>query len=172
MDKIKKWCSNKENLKILFMIVMAIILLFVLKKRFGGTGAENPDSSAAHYENRVEAQSEIAVAGYDKRVPTRAPDRSKTAQLKDPEPSPFLKRDLFSSRYSELNPKRNAEEVEKVDLELKATIIDGQGALAIIGKEVLVTGEKINGLRVTAIKENEVVLSKGKKRYVLRIKEE
>jgi hypothetical protein len=172
MDKIKIWCSNKENIKILLMIGMAIILVVILKNRFGGTEAEKSDSSEASYENRMEPQTEIAIGGYDKGIPKRAPARSKTTKLKGPEPPPFLKRDLFFSRYSELNPKIKGEEMEDLNLELTATIVDGRGALAIIGNEVLEMGEMVNGLRVTAIKNNEVILSKGKRKYVLRINEE
>jgi len=169
MENIKNWCSNKENIKILFMIGMAIVLVFVLKNRFGGTEAENSDSSAASYENRMEPQTEIAMGGYDKRIPKKAPARSKAMKFKSPEPPPFLKRDLFSSRYSGLNPIRKSEETEEVNLELKATIIDGRDPLAIIGNEVLGLGEFIKGAEVIAIKNNVAILSRDGKQYVLKM---
>jgi len=172
MSNIKNWCSNKENIKILIMIGMAIILIVVLKNRFGGTSAEKSDSSKVRYETGMESQAQAATRDNYKRIPEKSPERSQKVKFSGLKPPPFLKRDLFASRIPVTNPKRKAEQMEEVKLELTATIIDGQGALAIIGNEVLGMGEMVNGLRVTAIKKNEVILSKGKKQHVLRIKEE
>jgi hypothetical protein len=171
MENIKNWCSNKENIKILVMIGMAIILMVILKISFGGKAVQTSDSSAAHYETGTESLTQDSAREYIKRIPETAPARSKKLMFRGLKPPPFLKRDLFFSRTTGTKPTRKAEHVEEVKLELTATIIDGQGALAIIGNEVLGMGEVIKGLRVTSIKKNEVILSKGKKQYVLRIKE-
>ena len=172
MDNLKKWCSNKENIKILIMIGMAIILIVVLKNRFGETSAEKSDSSAVGHETGMEAQNQAGTLAYDKRIPEKTPARSQKVKFNRFKQPPFLKRDLFSSGNPVFKPIRKTEQMDGSNLELTATIIDGQGALAIIGNEVLGMGEMVNGLRVTAIKKNEVILSKGKKQHVLRIKEE
>jgi hypothetical protein len=172
MDTIKNWCSNKENLKIVIMIAMAIILLVILKNRFTEKAVHTSDASAAGYETASASLSQDAARGYKARIPAKRPARPNKGMVQGLKPPPFLKRDLFASRKPGTNPTRMAEHVEEVNLELTATLIDGQGALAIIGNEVLGMGEMIQGFRVTAIKKNEVILSKGTKQYVLRIKEE
>ena len=172
MGTIKNWCSNKENIKILIMIGMAIILMVILKIRFSGKAVHISDSSAAGNEAGIESLTQDSAGGNNSRIPEQAPARSQKVIFHSPKPPPFLKRDLFSSRNPGTNPKRKAEQTKEVNLELTATIIDGQGALAIIGNEVLGMGDTVKGLRVTAIRKNEVVLSKGKRQYILRIKEE
>ena len=172
MEHLKNWCSNKENIKLLIMIGMAIILLIILKIRFGAKAVHTPDTSSAHYETGTASITQDAVRGYIKRIPEKAPARSEKVMYHGLKPPPFLKRDLFFSRTTGTKPNRKAEHMEEVNLKLTATIIDGQGALAIIGNEVLGMGEMVEGLRVTSIKNNEVILSKGKRRYVLRITEE
>lgn len=171
MENIKNWCSNKENIKILVMIGMAIILVVILKIRFGEKAVHIPDTSAAHYKTGTELQTKDSVREYSKTIHERPPARSEKVVFHDLKPPPSLKRDLFFSRKPGTKPIGKEEHVEEVKLELTATIIDGQGALAIIGNEVLGMGEVIEGLRVTSIKKNEVVLSKGKRQYVLRIRE-
>jgi len=172
MDNIKNWCSNKENIKILFMIGMAIILLVILKIRFGGKAVHTSGSSVAGYEAEMKTPVQDSVRVDNKKMPERAPARAENVMYRGPKPPPFLKRDLFTSRNPVTKPKRKTGKVEKVNLELTATIIDGQGALAIIGNEVFGMGDMVQGLRVTSIKKNEVVLSKGKRQHVLRLKEE
>jgi hypothetical protein len=172
MENIKNWCSNKENIKILIMIGMAIILLIILKIRFGAKADHTPDASAARYETGTESLTRDSVREYIKRIPEKPPARSEKVMSHGLKPPPFLKRDIFFSRTTGTELTRKAEHVDEVKLELTATIIDGQGALAIIGNEVLGMGEVVKGLRVTSIKNNEVTLTRGKRQYVLRIKEE
>jgi hypothetical protein len=172
MENIKKWCSNKENIKILFMIGMAILLIVVLKHRFSGNSAKTSDSSAVSHETVMKAQTQDGTGGFDKRIQDKAPARSQTVKFNGLKSPPFLKRDLFYSGNPEIMPIRKAGQMERNNLELTATIIDDQGALAIIGNEVLGMGEMIKGFRVTAIKNNEVILSKGEKQHVLRVSEE
>ncbi len=172
MDKIKHWCSNKENIKILVMIGMAIVLVVILKIRFGGKAVHTSDASVAGYKAGMETAAQDSVRAENRRMPERAPARIENVMFRGPKPPPFLKRDLFSSRNLVTKPKRKAKKVEKVDLDLTATIIDGQGALAIIGNEVFGMGDMVQGLRVTSIKNNEVTLSKGKRKHIIRIKEE
>jgi hypothetical protein len=168
-NNIKKWCSNKDNIKILFMIGMAIILIFVLIHRFGGNGTQTSDASMAPHKTGIDSQAQASVPKYIQTMPYKK--RSEKMVSYGQKPPPFLKRDLFFSRKIRNNPIRNGER-EELNLELTATIIDSQGAVAIIGNEVLGMGEIVEGLRVTSIKNNEVILSKGKAQYVLRIKEE
>ena len=172
MDTIKNWCSNKENVKIVIMIGMAIILLVILKNRFAEKTVHTSDTSAAGYETKLASLSQDAAQRYNARIPAKTPARLNKGMVQGLKPPPFLKRDLFSSRNIGTNPTRKAEHVEEVNLQLTATIVDGQGALAIIGNEVLGMGDMIQGFRVTAIQKNEVILTKGKKQYLLRIKEE
>ena len=172
MDNIKNWCSNKENIKLAIMIGMAIIFVFVLKSRFSGKAVITSDSSVLSNETQIESLHQDSVRGYNTRMQEKTPARLKEMNDHDLKPPPFLKRDLFSSRNPEIKPKREAAQMEAANLELTATIIDDQGALAIIGNEVLGIGEMLMGLRITAIKNNEVILSKGKSQHVLRIKEE
>jgi len=172
MDNIKNWCSNKENIKILFMIGMAIILLVILKIRFGGKAVHTSGPSVAGYEAEMKTPVQDSVRVDNKKMPERAPARTENVMFRGPKPPPFLKRDLFTSRNPVTKPKRKTGKVEKVNLELTATIIDDQGALAIIGNDVFGMGDMVQGLRVTSIKKNEVILSKGKKQHVLRLKEE
>ena len=154
------------------MIGMAIVLVVVLKNRFSGKGVNTSGSSEARYEREMEPRNQESVKRRNRRIGGKAQARLKKVEFNAVKPPAFLKRDLFSSRNPGNTPKRMAEQIEKVNLELTATIIDGTGALAIIGNEVLGMGDMIKGLRVTAIKANEVILSKGKRQYVLRIKDE
>jgi len=172
MDNIKNWCSNKENIKLVVMIGMAIVLLVILKIRFSEKAVPASDSSAVRYETGIESLPQDSVRVDNRRMPERAPAQSENVMFQNPKPPPSLKRDLFSSRNPGTKPKRKAGQVEKANLELTATIIDGQGALAIIGNDVFGMGDMVQGLRVTSIKNNEVILSKGKKQHVIRIKEE
>jgi hypothetical protein len=172
MDNIKNWCSNKENIKLAVMIGMDIIFVFVLKSRFSGKAVITSDSAAISKETEMESLSQDSVRGHNTRVQEKEPAQLTAVTVHDLKPPPFLKRDLFSSRNPEIKPKREAAQMEAANLELTATIIDDQGALAIIGNEVLGIGEMVMGLHITAIKNNEVILSKGKRQHVLRIKEE
>lgn len=172
MDTVRNWLSKKENIKILFMIAMAIVLVVILKNRFGAQAVHTSDSSVAGYEAEKETPALDSVKVDNKRMPERTPARTKNVIYQGLKPPPFLKRDLFASRKPVTIPKRKAEPVEKVNLKLTATIIDSQGALAIIGNEVFGMGDMVQGLRVTSIKNNEVVLSKGRKQHVIRIEEE
>ncbi len=103
---------------------------------------------------------------------TLVPVNSEHTEVDNLKPPSSLKRDLFSSGRSMDKVKRNPDKKELKNLELKATIIDGQDPLAIIGDEVLGIGGSVEGLKVTAIKNNEVTLSKGGSQYILRMKKE
>lgn len=165
--------SKKENIKIAVMLGLAVVLVIVLVKRFsGGRADEQPFSAEAGHEQIVMPQLQKVKRDYNKATVKRAAVNWKNMKSYSPKAPPFLTRDIFNSRNRDISPKRKAERVKEVPLELTATIVDDQSALAIIGSEVLVTGDTVKGFRVTAIKNNEVVLSKGKRRYVLRISEE
>ncbi len=172
MEKTVDWFTKKDNIKIILVIVLAIVLLVVLKNRMSGEkDAEKTAASPAIYKTAADTpvpfQKRTSVKTSLKR--NRGEQNMKADTVKSP---PFLERDLFSYRNTGTRPKRNAEPLEGVDLVLTATIIDEQGAIAIIGNEVLRTGEMVQGMRVTAIENKEVVLSKGRNQYVLRIKED
>ncbi len=172
MNNMKSWCSNKENIKIICMVGLAIVLVVVLIHRFSAKAVNTSDSPAAEYQRGMEPLTGNSAREYKTRMPERTPSRSKKVMFNGVKPPALLKRDLFASRNTGNSPKRTTEQIEAVHLELTATIIDGAGALAIIGNEVLGMGDRVKGMRVTAIKENEVTLSKGKRQYVLRIKDE
>ena len=169
MEDIKKWCSDKENLKIVFMVIMAIVLVFILKIRFSGKGEV---SSATAQEENIIMPTQAADSNIIQRKVTRTPAPRGSRVFQTAKAPPFLERDLFSSRISASVPKRKGEHVEQVELELTATIIDSQGALAIIGNDVLAIGDMVQGYQVTSIKKNAVLLSKGKRQHELRIKED
>lgn len=97
-----------------------------------------------------------------------SPANSKTKSSGKLNAPPYLTRDLFSSGYLKHKSRGIPRETGK-GLKLKATIIDGRNPLAIIGDEVLGIGEFLNGLEVTDIKNNEVILSKGENKYRLRM---
>ena len=90
MGNIKHWCSNKENIKILIMIGMAIILLVILKIRFSGKTVQTSDLSAAGYETGAESITQDSEREYIKRIPETAPARSKKLMFRGLKPPPFL----------------------------------------------------------------------------------
>jgi hypothetical protein len=172
MEDIKKWCSDKENLKIVFMIFMAIILVVILKIRLGGKAEQKDVSPTSAHKTEVTATSQSPAREIKQRKMVRTPVRTGSRAFQGTKAPPFLERDLFSSRKSPSVPTRKGEHVEQVELELTATIIDNQGALAIIGDDVFAIGDMVQGYQVMSIKNNEVVLSKGKRQYVFKFNEE
>ena len=52
---------------------------------------------------------------------------------------------------------------------LRAVLSAGNDSLANIDGEILAVGEKIGGYRVAAIREHEVILTRGSKRIVLSV---
>ena len=171
MENIKNWCSNKENLKILFMIGMAIVLVFVLKNRFSEKTANTSGSSSTHYDTGMGSLTQNSARRDNSRMAEKAPARLKQVMLHGLKAPISLKRDIFSYRISKNSSKR--EEAQKDSgLKLNATITDGSEPLAIIGNEVLGIGESVNGFEIRAIKNNEAVLLRDGKHYTLRIIEE
>jgi len=118
---------------------------------------------------KIEKESPAVVAAHKKRLASVNPDFVARDMLNPP---PSLKRDIFSAGKWWQNPRLKSEKMGEGKLQLKATIIDDQGTIAIIDDEVLGVGESVKGLKITAIKNNEVLLSKGRQRYILRMNEE
>lgn len=162
MKKTVDWLSKRDNIKIVLVLVLSLVLIVVLKIRMsGGKDADKSATSPETYKTAAETHADMAL----KQEPVGArPMTDDTLK-----PPPFLKRDLFSYRNPGTNPTRKAEQMEEENLELTATIINGQSAIAIIGNKVLGIGESVNGFEVRAIKNNEVTLVKGEKKYIMRM---
>jgi len=154
------WLSNKNNLKIVIMAGLAILLIFVLKYRFfQGQEAGDQAASTQTHDSSLEYETRAANLESDPTI----------MEFDDLKPPPSLETDIFSSGNAEYNPGEEAKEMEVDKLELRATIIDDQGALAIIDDDVLRIGEFIKGLQVRTIKNNEVMLSRGEKNYTMSV---
>jgi len=155
--------SGKDNIKIIIMAGLAVVLIFILAHRFFGGQGENDAASAAHtHEDSLKSDTLTAALKL-------SPANSKPPEFGGLEPPPFLGRDIFSSGDTVYNRKGKAGETEYEGLQLKATIIDDRGALAIIDDDVLRIGEFIKGLQVRTIKNNEVMLSRGEKNYTMSV---
>ncbi len=168
MINIINWCTKKENVKIIFMLGLAVILLIALQHLFSrGKETHKADSSEAMYENRMESQTQAAKRIKDEKMLKSS--NAKTIKYDNLQPPPYLTRDIFSFRNSGDNSIRSSDGIIPDNLELNATIIDDGEPLAIIGNKVMGIGEFVNGLEVREIKNNEVVLAKGEQKYILRM---
>lgn len=154
------------------MIFMAIVLVVILKIRFAGTSEHSEVSPSAAQKIEVTAIPQSPSSDISRNKMVRSPVQTGRGTFQGTKAPPLLERDLFSSSKSPSVPTRKGEHAEQVELELTATIIDSQGALAIIGDDVLAIGDMVQGLQVTSIKKNEVVLSKGNKQYIFKLNED
>ncbi|MBI5740453.1 MAG: hypothetical protein HZA16_07000 [Nitrospirae bacterium] len=152
-------------MKIIIMAGLAVVLVFVLAHRFfSGQGKDDEAHASPAHEDGMNSETPAAAL-------KSSLDDLKTAEFDDEAP-PSLGRDIFSSGDTVYGPTEQAEEAEYETLQLKATIIDDQGALAIIDDEVMRIGQSIKGLQVRTIKNNEVILSRGEKNYTMKVTEE
>lgn len=167
MEKTANWFSKSDNMKIVLVAALSLVLVVVLMMRMSGDkDAEKPATPAETYNTAAETPAPFQKQTRDDNANRRV-EPMKADTMKPPL---FLKRDLFSYRMSKNSSKRD-EGGSAPDLELNATITDDGEPLAIIGNEVFGTGEMVKGFRVTQIKNNEVILSKENRQYVIRISE-
>ncbi len=126
---------------------------------------DGQDGEQSALEQAVEKKKPVIAGKDNENVKADPRNTEETLKLNAP---PYLTRDLFSAGYLKHKYRGIPGEIGN-SLKLKATIIDGLDPLAIIGDEVLGIGEFVNGLEVTDIKSNEVILSKGGNKYRLRM---
>jgi hypothetical protein len=164
--------SNKENIKIAVMVGLALVLIIVIAKRFSNSGTDEPVSAVAGHEQIEMHEQQNVKRQYSKAPFKKTAMKSENIKLFNSEAPPFLTRDLFNSRIRDIIPKREKEQVKEVPLELTATIIDGNGELAIIGDEVLGIGDEVKGFTIKEVRNNEVLLARDGDLYTLGVKDE
>lgn len=169
MNKMHSWYSNKESIKVVIMLMLALVLAVVLYHRFSDKDAGDLTylSSVAH-ETEVQALSSDESGDRLHRsseglVPGRS--RSITAP-------PALDRDIFSFRILGESSIVDAGRSAADQFELNATLIDAGEPLAIIDGEVLGVGATVRGYEVGEIRDGEVSLMKSKHKYIIKMKEE
>ena len=83
--------------------------------------------------------------------------------------NPFIKLANIEERLDNTAP---AEHTTSVLFELRGTMVAGQQSLANIGGVILSLGEEINGYKLVAVQQRQVVLLKNGNRKILSVDDE
>ncbi|MDP8217326.1 MAG: hypothetical protein P9M03_01230 [Candidatus Theseobacter exili] len=108
-------------------------------------------------------------------IPVRGPEKPVVTNIQEKLPYPEVERDPFASP---LKPSEELQILEKSLIEVKEDIgmtltgivLRGKSSSAVVNREIVRVGDIIEGKKVIAIEKDRVVLSDGKKKYILYLR--
>ncbi len=170
---------KKETIEKTLVVGLSLVLLFVLRARFGGAKATVDNPPVQSRPAAVGTVSPVAAMPRPGAVEARPESARRPRALPHDldETPPAIGRDLFAPRNPLADPWRTApaggREASRREPELQAIFLGGESPLAIINDEVVAAGGTVQGSQVKAIGKNEVVLSRdGKQRTLYLYPEE
>ena len=86
--------------------------------------------------------------------------------------NPFSQPEMLKVKPKPVVPPRVNVPAEEVELKLTATLVSETHPMAMVDGELIGIGDKIEGMRLVAVREGKAVFARGGKRYVFEISDD